>query len=144
MRDSPRSNGEIKDGEEGARGARDRKQGQGRPQEGRLQYGGRRVRGPERLSVLAARAGGKAGEGERPQDRARARLHGLTQRPRLPYSEPAPWATSPCFGAPEGAASNLATENFGWILATLTVPILSFDAPSFAPVSGSTIASPTL
>src|SRR5437868_14903031 len=84
MRDSPRSNGEIKDGEEGARGARDREQGQGRPQEGRLQYGGRRVRGPERLSVLVARAGGKAGEGERPQDRARARLHGLTQRRSSP------------------------------------------------------------
>src|SRR2546428_3279729 len=69
---------EIKDGQEVAGVARHRTQGEGRAQEGGLQYRRRRVHRPERVHVLAAGAGREAGQGERPQDRSRPRLHELS------------------------------------------------------------------
>src|SRR3954464_1552183 len=78
------------DGQEVAGVARHREQGKGRPQEGGLQYRRRRVRGAERISALAARAGREARQGERPQDRAPSRLPqpGLAKPP--PGGTPAP------------------------------------------------------
>src|SRR6185295_10961658 len=52
-----------------------REQGEGDPQEVGLQHRRRRPGRPERLGVLAAGPGREAREGERPQDRPRARLH---------------------------------------------------------------------